>query len=65
MHMAHPAHPAPPKPEAKSIKEREDQLDLELDETFPASDPPALTQPSTKPGAPDRKGDERPARRQK
>jgi hypothetical protein len=58
MLMAHSDHPAQPKPEAKSAQEREDQLDLELDGTFPASDPLALTQPSVKPGAPERKGED-------
>ena len=33
---------------------RHEQLDHELDGTFPASDPPSLTQPGVKPGAPDR-----------
>jgi hypothetical protein len=31
-----------------------EQLDHELDGTFPASDPPSVTQPGFKPGAPDR-----------
>ncbi len=32
---------------------RQEQLDHELEGTFPASDPPSLTQP-VRPGAPDR-----------
>jgi hypothetical protein len=33
---------------------RQEQLDRELEETFPASDPPSVTQPGVKPGAPER-----------
>jgi len=36
-------------------KERKERLDSELSDTFPASDPPSLTQPTTKVGGPDRK----------
>jgi len=36
-------------------KEQEERLDSELADTFPASDPPSLTQPTTEVGGPDRK----------
>lgn len=49
----------------KPATTREEQLDLELDETFPASDPPALTQPATRPGGPEREDKEARARRRK
>jgi hypothetical protein len=32
-----------------------EQLDHELEGTFPASDPPSVTQPGFKPGAPERR----------
>lgn len=32
-----------------------EQLDQELEGTFPASDPPSVTQPGFKPGAPERR----------
>lgn len=38
----------------KPSKDQELRLDNELAETFPASDPPSMTQPSVKIGAPDR-----------
>jgi hypothetical protein len=41
-------------PRQKSfVKEREKRLDRELADTFPASDPPSVTQPDIKAGAPD------------
>lgn len=42
-----------PKPQQKRTKDRDPRLDDELAETFPASDPPSMTQPSVKIGAPD------------
>jgi hypothetical protein len=36
-----------------------EQLDHELDGTFPASDPPSVTQPGFKPGAPERRDSSR------
>jgi hypothetical protein len=36
-------------------KEQEKLLDRELEDSFPASDPPSLTQPTTEMGGPDRK----------
>ncbi|MDB5476906.1 MAG: hypothetical protein JWP49_2417 [Phenylobacterium sp.] len=33
-------------PPHRAIKSINDQLDEELDDTFPASDPPSLTQPA-------------------
>jgi hypothetical protein len=38
----------------KSAKVRQERLDRELEDTFPASDPPTVTQPGVKPGAPER-----------
>jgi hypothetical protein len=38
----------------KSANGRQEQLDRELEGTFPASDPPSVTQPGVKPGAPER-----------
>jgi hypothetical protein len=34
---------------------KDKQLDRELADSFPASDPPSVTQPSVKSGAPERK----------
>lgn len=34
---------------------KDKQLDRELADSFPASDPPSITQPSIKSGAPERK----------
>ncbi len=36
-------------------KDQEKRLDRELDDSFPASDPPSMTQPGLIPGAPQRK----------
>jgi len=41
------------KPQQKLSKNREPRLDDELADTFPASDPPSMTQPSVKVGSPD------------
>ena len=38
----------------KSANGLQEQLDRELEDTFPASDPPSVTQPGVKPGAPER-----------
>jgi len=38
----------------KSAKKRQERLDRELEDSFPASDPPSVTQPGVKPGAPER-----------
>lgn len=37
-------------------EELDDELDRELADSFPASDPPSMTQPAPKPGSPERKG---------
>jgi hypothetical protein len=42
--------------EKRKHDETDDSLEEELEDSFPASDPPSLTQPS-KAGAPDHKGD--------
>ena len=39
-----------PKPKNGKRKHREDLLDEALDESFPASDPPAIVEPHRKPG---------------
>jgi hypothetical protein len=36
-------------------KDQQSQLDEELEESFPASDPPSVTQPGVKMGAPEHK----------
>jgi hypothetical protein len=44
--------------ESLSKKEHEEldtELDRELEDSFPASDPPSMTQPAPKPGGPERK----------
>lgn len=38
-----------------SGQDQEKQLDRELAESFPASDPPSITQPGVGPGGPERK----------
>jgi hypothetical protein len=38
------------KPDPAKRDHREDLLDEALDESFPASDPPAITKPHPKPG---------------
>jgi hypothetical protein len=42
------------KPHEKPAKSRDQKLDQALNDTFPASDPPSMTQPSVKIGAPAR-----------
>ncbi|HEY4847625.1 MAG TPA: hypothetical protein VIH87_07475 [Methylocella sp.] len=42
-----------------SDKDKQNQLDRELADSFPASDPPSVTQPSIKSGAPERKSSSR------
>jgi hypothetical protein len=42
--------------EKRKKDEKSDELERELEDSFPASDPPSLTQPN-KSGAPDHKGD--------
>ena len=39
-----------PKPKNGKRKHREELLDEALDESFPASDPPAIVEPHKKPG---------------
>ena len=39
----------------KEHEERDNELDRELEDSFPASDPPSMTQPAPKPGGPERK----------
>ena len=43
------------KKKKETHKEREKLLDRELEDSFPASDPPSSTQPTTEMGGPDRK----------
>jgi hypothetical protein len=43
--------------EKRKHDEMDDELERELEDTFPASDPPSLTQPSES-GAPDHKGEQ-------
>lgn len=45
------------KTEKEARKEQEELLNHELEDSFPASDPPSLTQPTTEIGGPDRKRD--------
>ncbi|WGJ16672.1 hypothetical protein QEV83_04935 [Methylocapsa sp. D3K7] len=50
----------PKNPTKESLAEKEheeldDELDRELEDSFPASDPPSMTQPALKPGGPERK----------
>jgi hypothetical protein len=44
---------AKPKLTERQPKDQDPRLDAELADTFPASDPPSMTQPSVKVGAPD------------
>jgi len=39
-------------PKQKNQKAQDDRLEEELEDTFPASDPPSMTQPKTHAGAP-------------
>ncbi len=39
----------------KEHEELDNELDRELEDSFPASDPPSMTQPAPKPGGPERK----------
>jgi len=41
--------------------DRNETLDLELEQTFPASDPPSSIQPGTRAGGPDRDKKEEPS----
>jgi hypothetical protein len=43
------------KTKAETHNEQEELLNRELEDSFPASDPPSLTQPTTEMGGPDRK----------
>ena len=45
------------KAEKQKHDEADDELGRELEDSFPASDPPSMTQPCGKTGAPDHKGD--------
>jgi hypothetical protein len=51
------------KPTEKDKRKEKDaaRLDSELEQSFPASDPPSSIQPGTKPGRPDRTEQERDA----
>ncbi len=40
----------------KDQKAKDDELEEELEDSFPASDPPSITQPNGAPGAPDHGG---------
>lgn len=40
----------PPRPKNGQRKHREELLDEALEESFPASDPPAIVEPHRKPG---------------
>lgn len=44
---------AKPANDVKRARDRAEQLDLELDASFPASDPPSVTQPGTRLGGPE------------
>jgi hypothetical protein len=48
-----PGDPKPTKDDARE-KRRDETLDLELEQSFPASDPPSSTQPGTRSGEPKR-----------
>ncbi len=39
--------------------ENDEELEHELEDTFPASDPPSMTQPSVRPGAPNHKPEQK------
>lgn len=39
--------------------ENDEELEHELEDTFPASDPPSMTQPSVRPGAPNYKPEQK------
>lgn len=39
---------------AARLKARDDELERALEDSFPASDPPQMTQPDVKPGNPQR-----------
>ena len=43
------------KPKKETHKKQEELLNRELEDSFPASDPPSLIQPTTEMGGPDRK----------
>lgn len=43
------------KTKEQTHKEQEELLNCELEDSFPASDPPSLTQPTTEIGSPDHK----------
>jgi len=43
------------KAKEEMLKDLDKRLDSELADTFPASDPPSLTQPTVEVGCPDRK----------
>lgn len=40
-------------PKGKKGEQLSEELERELEESFPASDPPSITQPGVKAGAPD------------
>jgi hypothetical protein len=42
------------KENAARAKARDDELEQALEDSFPASDPPQMTQPDVKPGGPQR-----------
>jgi hypothetical protein len=44
--------------EKRKHDEKDEELERELEDSFPASDPPSATQPSVKASAPDHKGDQ-------
>jgi hypothetical protein len=43
------------KKKEEAREEQEELLNSELEDSFPASDPPSMTQPTTEMGGPDRK----------
>jgi hypothetical protein len=45
----------PAKTKEETHNEQDELLNRELEDSFPASDPPSLTQPTTETGGPDRK----------
>ena len=54
---SNPPKASPPREKSAETKaEKDDELDQELEDSFPASDPPSTTQPNVTAGAPDHKG---------
>lgn len=55
-----PSQAKPPHEKSAEPKvDQDDELDQELEDSFPASDPPSMTQPKTSAGAPDHKAEKK------